>query len=138
MCFINHVIPFKEWTELRNNDMETLWISLRPHTSYRDSSPTQNVGVIYHPPNEDNNIMVNHISGDFNHLPERYLKTHYRLKQIVIVRIRTDATLDKFYTNMDKLMDNYTPVAPMDMQITTSSFVNHSSIQHSLLDIDIL
>ena len=31
MCFVKHGIPFKEWTELRNNDMETLWISLRPH-----------------------------------------------------------------------------------------------------------
>ena len=43
------------------------------------------------------------LSGDFNHLPERYLKTHYRLKQSVTVRSRGDATLDKVYTNMDKL-----------------------------------
>ena len=120
MCFVKHGIPFKEWTELRNNDMETLWISLRPHKLPRQFTHI-NVAVIYHPPIEDNNIMVNHIchcldyilqrhphtgiilSGDFKHLPERYLKTHYRLKQIVTVRIRGDATLDKIYTNMDKL-----------------------------------
>ena len=35
------------------------------------------------------------ISGDFNHLPERSLKTHYRLKHIVTVRTRGDATLEK-------------------------------------------
>ena len=91
MCFVKHGFPFKEWTELCNNDMETLWISLRPHKLPRQFTHI-NVGVIYHPPNEDNNIMVNHIchcldcilqrhphtgiilSGDFNHLPERYLK----------------------------------------------------------------
>ena len=113
MCFVKHGIPFKEWTELRNNDMETLWISLRPHKSPRKFTHI-NVGVIYHPPNEDNNIMVNHIchcqdyilqrhphtgiilSGVFNHHPERYLKIHYRLKQIVTVRTRGDATLDKY------------------------------------------
>ena len=33
MCFVKHGIPFKEWIELRNNDMETLWISLRPHNA---------------------------------------------------------------------------------------------------------
>ena len=81
-CFVKRVIPFKEWTELRNNDMET-----RPHKLPRQFTHV-NVGVIYHPPNEDNNIIVNHIchcldyilqrhhhigiifSGDFNHLPE--------------------------------------------------------------------
>ena len=40
---------------------------------------------------------------DFTHLPERYIKTHYRQKQIVIVRTRGDVTLDKIYINMDKL-----------------------------------
>ena len=43
------------------------------------------------------------LSGDFNHLPERYLKTRYRLKQIVNVRTRGDVTLDKIYTTMDTL-----------------------------------
>ena len=43
------------------------------------------------------------LSGDFNHLPERYLKTHYKLKQIVTVRTRGDATLDTINTNMDTL-----------------------------------
>ena len=120
ICFVKHGIHFKEWTELRNTDMETLWISLRPHKLPRQFTH-RNFGVIYHPPNEDNNIMVNHIchyldyilqrhpyigiilSGDFNHLPERYLNTHYKLKQIVTVRTRGDATSDKIYTNMDKL-----------------------------------
>ena len=87
MCFVKHGIPFKELTELHNNDMETLWISLRPHKLLRQFTHI-NIGVIYHSPNEDNNSMVNHIchcldymlqrhphigiilSGDFNHLPE--------------------------------------------------------------------
>ena len=43
------------------------------------------------------------LSGYVNHLPEPYLKTHYRLKQIGTVRTRGDATLDKIYNNMDKL-----------------------------------
>ena len=87
MCFVKHGIPFRECSELHNNDMETLWISLRPHRLLRQFTHI-NVAMIYHPPNEDNNIMVNHIchcldyilqrhphigiilSGDFNHLPE--------------------------------------------------------------------
>ena len=92
MCFVKHGISFKEWTDLRNNDLETLWISLRPHKLPRQFTHI-NVGVIYMPPNEDNNITVNHVchfldyillqrhphtgiilSGDFNHLPERYFK----------------------------------------------------------------
>ena len=119
MCFVKHGISFKEWTELRNNHMVTLWISLRSHKLPRQFTHI-NVGVIYHPPNEDNKIMVNHIchcldytlqrhahtditlSGDFNHLPERYLKTHYRLTQIVTFLTRGDATLDEIYTNVDK------------------------------------
>ena len=100
--------------------METQWISLSPHKLPQQFTHI-NVGVIYHPPNEDNNVMANNIchcldyilqqhhrtgiilSGDFNNLPERYLKTHYRLKQIVTVRTRGNATLDKIYTNMEQL-----------------------------------
>ena len=110
-------IPFKEWTELRTNDIETLWILHRPHEL---PFTHINVGVIYHPPNADN-IIINHIchcldyilqchprtgiilSGDFNHLPQQHLKAHYCLKQIVTVHIRGDATLDKIYNNMNKL-----------------------------------
>ena len=120
MCLIRQGIPYKEWTNLRNEDVETLWISLRPPKLPRQFTHIT-IGVIYHPPDADNRTMINHIcqcldyilqhhprtgiilSGDFNHLPERQLKAHYHLKQIVTVPTRGEATLDKIYTNMDKL-----------------------------------
>ena len=46
-------------------------------------------------------LLAGCISGDLIHLPDRYLSTHYRLKQSVTVRTRGDATLDKIYTNME-------------------------------------
>ena len=119
MYLIEHGIPFKEWTEQRKNYMETLWNLLRPHKLPRQFTHI-NVGVIYHPPNADNNIMINHIShcldyilqrhlrpgnmlcGDFNHLPARHLKAHYCLKQIVTVHTLGVVTLDNIYTNMEK------------------------------------
>ena len=44
ICFIKHSIPVKEWTELRNNNMETLWISLPPHKLPRQFTHI-NVGI---------------------------------------------------------------------------------------------
>ena len=35
ICFVKHGTPFNEWTEPRNNDMETLWIEFRPHALHR-------------------------------------------------------------------------------------------------------
>ena len=70
MCFVKHGIPFKEWTELRNNDMETLWISLRPHKLPRQFTHI-NVGVIYHSPNEDNNIANQVCDGNLLELSQR-------------------------------------------------------------------
>ena len=50
-------------------------------------------------------LLAGCISGDLIHLPDRYLSTHYRLKQSVTVRTPGDATLGKIYTNMDKLYE---------------------------------
>ena len=131
--------------------MRTLWISLRPHTFPRQFTYI-NVGVIYHPPHADNNIMKNHIchcldyvlqcqpravlSGDLIHLHERRLKAYYRLTQIVAVHTRGDVTLDNVYTNMETLYHSHTPVALSAVLITTWSFVSYMLIQILKLAVD--
>ena len=69
---------------------------------------------------------------DFTHLPERYIKTHYRQKQIVIGRTLCIRSIP-IWTNV---MDSHTPVALSEVQITKSPFVNHSLVDNSSLDID--
>ena len=109
---------FKQINELNCcEDHETLWLYLRPNRLPRGFSCIV-AGVVYHPPRSDERSIREHlfnsltlaeskhpncgilVTGDFNRLDISGLLNHFRLKQIVKVPTRRNATLDLVLTNM--------------------------------------
>ena len=128
-------IPFKEWKELYEEELETLYITLRPKRLPRQYSCIA-VGAIYHPPKPiyPNHVMVSHIinsvdhilrahpnaaifiMGDLNQLPDHRLKSALNLKQIVTQPTRGNSILDKVYTNASEFFKTVViePIASSD------------------------
>ena len=105
------------------DDHECLWIYLRPTRLPRGFTCII-IAVIYHPPGADGKLFQDHlfqtltlveskypncgiiITGDFNRLNVTRLLNHFRLKQIVKIPTRNDATLDLILTNMHKFYNS--------------------------------
>ena len=117
LCYIRQTIPItRVWSELDDEQLETIWITLRPHRLPRTFSHIT-IGLIYHPPGSPNRPMLNHIRkcldtvlqkhpstaiflmGDFNTLPANQLLGSFNLKQIVKTATRKNKILDKIFTN---------------------------------------
>ena len=100
MCaFIKSHTPFKILTELQDDSFETLWLYVRPHKLPRGYSCVI-VCIVYHPPQNDNKALVDHLTlnldlalekypnagiflvGDFNRCPVSQLLRHFTLKQL--------------------------------------------------------
>ena len=122
ICYIKHTIPvIKEWKELDSKNLETLFITTRPKMMPRCFTHIT-VGVVYHPPSNNNPAgdwtmskhlcdCVDHIlkiyphsgiiiCGDFNHMRDSYLKSSYQLKQLVVKPTHLKSKIDLYYTNM--------------------------------------
>ncbi|EDO42602.1 predicted protein, partial [Nematostella vectensis] len=96
-------------------DHESLWVHLRPNRLPRGFHCII-AAAIYHPPSADDQSLREHLfqslalveskfpnsgillTGDFNRLDVSGLLRHFRLKQIVKVPTRKDATLDLILT----------------------------------------
>jgi len=96
--------------------LETLWIMCRYPRMPRSLTHIL-IGVIYHPPDGNKNLMISHILdcldqashlhpnlgiilvGDFNQLPDQSIRA-YPLRQVVTSATRGKALLDKIFTNM--------------------------------------
>ena len=109
-------MPYTHWTHPKEEQFETIWITIRPHRMPRDIS---NITVIalYHPPQANHrdlkmhlcsgidHILCKHPSsglfviGDFNQFPDGHLTSQYRLKQMVKTGKRGEKILDKCYSN---------------------------------------
>ena len=81
------------------------------------------IGTVYHPPNGDDNSMIDYLSltltsiegyypgcgifltGDFNRLNTNRLQAQFRMKQLVRVPTRGDQILDLILTNLPHLYD---------------------------------
>ncbi len=118
-AFIKSNIPFSTIPDLCTPDVEGLW--LRSDLSgYHANCPASFVGVFYHPPLADNNVLQDYlistvdkllldhpnarimILGDFNHFDYKTLCRHSSLKQTVKKPTRQSAILDLILTNMHK------------------------------------
>ena len=84
------------------------------------------LACMYHPPGANSAEMRDHVingvdsmvrkhpdcgvllTGDFNQLNDKFLKTHYRYAQLVKVPTRGQSTLDKIWTNVSPVYD--TPI----------------------------
>ena len=93
-------IPHYMWSELVDDEFETLWVTLRPPKIPRKYSHIT-IGVIYHPPKANNWRMTQHINkcvdtiiqkhpstgifitGDLKHFKENTIRSSYDLKQTV-------------------------------------------------------
>ena len=65
-CYIKEDIPYKVWSELRDCEVESLWLTLRPPRMPR-SVPSLSFGVIYMPPGSTQHPrkerpVINHIT----------------------------------------------------------------------------
>ena len=131
-AWVHNDFHFKEWTELRSEDVETLWLTVWSSKMPRYYSRII-VGLIYHPERyvADHAKMTNHITqsvahikrqhpycgimilGDFNQLPDHRIKHQLHLKQIVSQATRGTATLDKLFTNMSEFYTDTIVSAPV-------------------------
>ena len=131
MCaYIKSSIPFKVLSDLQDESFESLCNYLRPYKLPLDFSCLI-VCVIYHPPANDNNALINHITskldlaltkhpnagvflvGDFNRCPVSLLLIHFGLKQIVKQPTRKNVTLDLILTNMSDWCNSTSVFSPI-------------------------
>lgn len=117
-CYARSNIPVvNTWSELDTPDLEVMWITFQPQRLPRKISSIT-LGVIYHPPGSDNWKMSSHlvtcvdkirkhypqtaliIVGDFNHMPDQYLKSACNLTQVVNKTTLDRSIIDLIYTNI--------------------------------------
>ena len=117
VCYISESLPTcKVWHELDKNDLETIWITMRPKSLPRGISHIS-MCLAYHPPKSDDWEMSQHliqcadqikqkypqsefiITGDFNHMKDSYLKRSCQLKQLVKYPTHGASIIDLFYSS---------------------------------------
>ena len=113
VCYVRDTIPTKQWTELNQPELETMWMTIRPPKMPRNH-PQITICTVYHPPGADDWTLLNHndqsvdyvrrhhpytgviTMGDLNKLRDSHLKRNHNLKQIVDIPTRGTATLKKY------------------------------------------
>ncbi len=127
--YIKQTLQHKIWTTTYDDDVESLWITIRPRRLPREV-PILTLGVLYMPPGcsarpRKDTQYVSHILhsldtisnahpdcgimvvGDFNHMKDKHVK-NYPLKQSVKSPTHLNSTIDCIYTNLDRFYN--TPV----------------------------
>ena len=118
LCYVKDDIPVvKIWNDLNNMNLETLWLTLRPHRLPRGISHIT-IGTVYHPPKSDDWEMCKHlihgfdhikqtypasaffIVGDFNHMKDNYFKNACLVSQIVKNPTHMNSIIDLCYTSL--------------------------------------
>ena len=115
--FIKDSIKFSVLDDLFDQNLEVLWLKLRPKRLTRGFSELI-IGTVYHPPRADNKIMLEYLMesissieaqfpncgtivlGDFNQLDTSRLRSCFDLKNIVPFPTRGPNFLDKVFTNL--------------------------------------
>ncbi len=131
--YINNDIPCIRRVDLECENLECLWLSLRPKRLPRPLSGIV-ICVVYHPPglaaaehNDLKEYLINTIDlirnkhpdhglvilGDFNDLEIRTLSISQNLKQVVDQPTRESAILDLILTNLHNLYDRPDILAPL-------------------------
>ena len=120
--YIRNTISYKPLNHLHHTDYEVLWVYFRPSRLPRGFSCLI-LGVVYHPPNANDDEMLQFLStslitiestypgcgfilaGDFNRLKCNRILTQFSCKQIVNVSTRANQTLDLIITNLHSFYD---------------------------------
>ena len=116
-CYVKNSIRYTRLSILEDEDLEVLWLKIMPKRSPRKISCVL-LACIYSTQDTDFLRMRDHritgihktlrkhpdcgilITGDFNQLNDTFLRTDYRLVQVVTTSTRGVAILDKVWTNM--------------------------------------
>jgi hypothetical protein len=120
ICYIRDFIPvMKIWNELNDEQLETLWITLRPRRLPRGITHVT-ICIVYHPPKANDWQMCQHlihsfdsikqrfplsgffIVGDFNHMKDKYFKSSCQVTQIVTKPTHMQSIIDLCYTSLSK------------------------------------
>ncbi len=119
--YIKQSLQYKIWTNMYDEDVESLWITIRPRRLPREV-PILTLGVLYMPPGctarpRKDSQYVSHILhsldsishshpdcgimvvGDFNHMKDKHIK-NFPLRQIVKSPTHLNSTIDCVYTNL--------------------------------------
>ena len=120
--YIGNTVFYKRLNHLLHTDYEVLWVYIRPRRRPRCFSYLI-LGVVCHPPNADDDEMLQFLStslitiestypgcgfilgGDFNRLKCNRILTQFSCKQIVNIPTRADQTLDLIITNLHSFYD---------------------------------
>ena len=116
-CYVRNDIDYLSLNNLEVDHLEVIWLKLRPKRLPR-RIPCILLACIYYTENTDYITIRDHmltsidsvirehpdcglvITGDFNQMSDNFLKTHYRLVQVVDIPTRGNAILDKLWSNM--------------------------------------
>ena len=121
VCIYVHADQFCKFKQINDinccDNHEILWLYISPNRLPRGYSNII-IGVIYHPPSDNDALIRDHLfsslttieskypncgillAGDFNRLNINSLLRQFRLKQLVKVPTRNNATLDLLLTNL--------------------------------------
>jgi len=130
LCYVNERLPMREWSDLCDPDIESVWFTIFPQRLPRQHSVIS-CGVIYHPPGHNHKNLTHHIQkccdtlilkypetgivimGDFNEYKTSMIQSNYNLKQLVRQPTFLSKTLDKIMTNMHEMYCTPSVLAPI-------------------------
>ena len=157
-CYVKNDVLCTRIVELEDQSFEVLWLKLMPKKLPRAFSCII-LACMYHPPGANSAAMRDHVingvdsmvrkhpycgvllTGDFNQLNDKFLKTHYRYAQLVKVPTRGQSTLDKIWTNMSPVYD--TPITLSELGSSDHNMVllrpthGHSLVKGSTVRVTI-
>jgi len=134
LCYVNERVSLRQWTELSDPEIESIWLTVYPQRLPRQFSVIS-VGVIYHPPGKNHKKLTQHIQkccdylilkypqtgiiimGDLNEYKTSTIQNCYKLKQLVNKPTFLTKTLDKILTNMHEMYcspDILAPIGSLD------------------------
>ena len=120
VCYVKSNLITHYWAELLEDDIESLWLTIRS-TKMPRTTPCITLAIIYHPPGAQDCVLTTHITrsidkirnkypltgivltGDFNHYKDGTIKRCLKLRQVVKAPTREKNILDKVYTNIANL-----------------------------------
>ena len=157
-CYVKNDVLYTRIVELEDQSFEVLWLKLMPKKLPRAFSCII-LACMYHPPGANSAAMRDHVingvdsmvrkhpdcgvllTGNFNQLNDKFLKTHYRYAQLVKVPTRGQSTLDKIWTNMSPVYD--TPITLSELGSSDHNMVllrpthGHSLVKGSTVRVTI-
>ena len=68
IAYVRNTLTLKHWSDLEDEDFETLWFTIRPRRLPRQFTCIT-FGIVYHPPSDDDQALAKHIMSDYYRTP---------------------------------------------------------------------